>query len=71
MRLTSTESELIGIFRGERGVVILEPVELELQPGDPGEVAAQLNIQPNNLKVRRHRARQALKQRLEVTGLQV
>jgi RNA polymerase sigma factor (sigma-70 family) len=40
---------------------------LELQPGDPAEVARQLNIQPNNLKVRRHRARQALKQRLEET----
>jgi len=40
---------------------------LELQPGDPGQVAQQLNIQPNNLKVRRHRARQALKQRLEET----
>lgn len=40
---------------------------LELQPGDPGEVARQLDIQPNNLKVRRHRARQALKQRLEET----
>ncbi len=40
---------------------------LELNPGDPGQVAVQLNIQPNNLKVRRHRARQALKQRLEET----
>lgn len=40
---------------------------LDLQPGDPGLVAQQLNIQPNNLKVRRHRARQALKQRLEET----
>ena len=30
---------------------------LELQPGEPGEVARQLDIQPNNLKVRRHRAR--------------
>ncbi len=40
---------------------------LELQPGDPGEVAQELNIQSNNLKVRRHRARQALKQRLEET----
>ncbi len=40
---------------------------LELNPGDPGQIAAQLNIQPNNLKVRRHRARQALKQRLEET----
>jgi RNA polymerase sigma-70 factor (ECF subfamily) len=40
---------------------------LELQPGTPSQVAQQLNIQPNNLKVRRHRARQALKQRLEET----
>jgi len=40
---------------------------LELQPGDPGQVAQQLNIHPNNLKVRRYRARQALKQRLEET----
>jgi len=40
---------------------------LELQPGDPSQVARQLNIQPNNLKVRRHRARQALKVRMEET----
>ncbi len=40
---------------------------LELQPGDPAQVAQRLNILPNNLKVRRHRARQALKQRLEET----
>jgi len=40
---------------------------LELQSGDPSQVAASLRIQPNNLKVRRHRARQALKQRLEET----
>lgn len=40
---------------------------LELQNGDPADVARQLEIQPNNLKVRRHRARQALKQRLEET----
>lgn len=40
---------------------------LELQQGDPGDLARQMNIQPNNLKVRRHRARQALKQRLEET----
>lgn len=40
---------------------------LELQPGNPGQVARQLEIQPNNLKVRRHRARQALRQRLEET----
>ena len=41
--------------------------QLELQPNDPGQIARQLNIQPNNLKVRRHRARQALRQRLEET----
>ncbi len=41
--------------------------QLELQPGDPAQVAERLNILPNNLKVRRHRARQALKQRLEET----
>jgi RNA polymerase sigma factor (sigma-70 family) len=40
---------------------------LELQSGEPGEVAIELELQPNNLKVRRHRARQALKQRLEET----
>jgi RNA polymerase sigma factor (sigma-70 family) len=40
---------------------------LELHPGDPRQVADQLGIQNNNLKVRRHRARQALKQRLEET----
>ncbi len=40
---------------------------LDLQPGDPGKVAHELGLQPNNLKVRRHRARQALKQRLEET----
>jgi RNA polymerase sigma factor (sigma-70 family) len=39
--------------------------ELELSDGDPTQVAAQLGITPNNLKVRRHRARQALRQRLE------
>lgn len=41
--------------------------QLELQPGDPGQLAEQLHIKPNNLKVRRHRARQALKQKLEET----
>jgi RNA polymerase sigma-70 factor (ECF subfamily) len=40
---------------------------LDLEPGDPGVVAQELKIQPNKLKVRRHRARQALKQLLEET----
>jgi RNA polymerase sigma-70 factor, ECF subfamily len=39
--------------------------QLELSNKDPAQVAAQLGITPNNLKVRRHRARQALRQRLE------
>ena len=40
---------------------------LELTEGEPAQVAAELAITPNNLKVRRHRARQALRQRLEQT----
>lgn len=39
--------------------------QLELSDREPAEIAAQLGITPNNLKVRRHRARQALRQRLE------
>lgn len=38
---------------------------LDLSEGDPAQLAAQLGITPNNLKVRRHRARQALRTRLE------
>src|SRR5687767_13582889 len=33
---------------------------LELAGGEPGQVAAELGLSPTNLKVRRHRARQAL-----------
>lgn len=40
---------------------------LELKAGDPGRVAEELGITRNTLKVRRHRARQALRQRLEAT----
>ena len=40
-------------------------IELELWDGDPARLAAQLGITRNNLKVRRHRARRALRQRLE------
>ena len=39
--------------------------QLDLSEGDPAQVATQLGITSNNLKVRRHRARQALRQRLE------
>ena len=39
--------------------------ELELEEGDPEEVADRLGITRNNLKVRRHRARTQLRERLE------
>ncbi len=38
---------------------------LDLSEGDPAQLAQALGITPNNLKVRRHRARQALRSRLE------
>ncbi|MBX2997994.1 MAG: sigma-70 family RNA polymerase sigma factor [Caldilineaceae bacterium] len=44
-----------------------ELIEMELTGGDTAQLAAQLDITHNNLKVRRHRARQALRQRLEET----
>lgn len=66
-----TQSEICACFRELLPSLKREYAEvidrLELQPGDPQELARALNIRPNNLKVRRHRARQALKQRLEET----
>ena len=44
---------------------LIEAVELGSEA--PDAAAARLGITPNNLKVRRHRARQALRQRLEET----
>ena len=41
--------------------------ELELGEGDPEEVAQRLGITRNNLKVKRHRARTQLRERLEQT----
>jgi RNA polymerase sigma factor (sigma-70 family) len=41
--------------------------ELELGDGDPETVATRLGITRNNLKVRRHRARTALREQLEQT----
>ena len=41
--------------------------QLDLAEGDPTQVAEQLGISSNNLKVRRHRARQALRRRLDET----
>jgi len=40
---------------------------LDLAEGDPEQVAGRLKISRGNLKVRRHRARQALRTRLEET----
>ncbi|MDX9857900.1 MAG: sigma-70 family RNA polymerase sigma factor [candidate division Zixibacteria bacterium] len=40
---------------------------LELADGDPEALARELGISRNNLKVRRHRARRALRRRLEET----
>jgi RNA polymerase sigma factor (sigma-70 family) len=42
-------------------------IRAELMSEDWEAVAARLGITPNNLKVRRHRARQALRKRLEET----
>ena len=39
--------------------------EMELGNRDPAEMARHLDITRNNLNVRRHRARQQLRQRLE------
>lgn len=44
---------------------LIQAVELGNEP--PAAAASRLGITPNNLKVRRHRARQALRQRLEET----
>lgn len=56
--------ELIPTLKPEYAELI---EKMELTDGDPGQVAAQLGINRNNLKVRRHRARQALRERLEET----
>lgn len=42
-------------------------IEAELDGADPGEIAARFGIAPGNLRVRRHRARQQLRARLEET----
>jgi RNA polymerase sigma factor (sigma-70 family) len=56
--------ELIPTLKPEYGELI---ESLELADGDPEKVADRLGITRNNLKVRRHRARQALRARLEET----
>lgn len=56
--------ELIPTLKPEYAALI---ERMELANGDPEAVAAQFGITRNNLKVRRHRARQALRERLEET----
>jgi RNA polymerase sigma factor (sigma-70 family) len=54
--------ELIPTLKPEYAELI---EKLDLSENDPAQVATRLGITSNNLKVRRHRARQALRQRLE------
>lgn len=56
--------ELIPTLKPEYGELI---EALDLNERDPKKVAEGLGITLNNLKVRRHRARQALRERLEET----
>jgi RNA polymerase sigma-70 factor (ECF subfamily) len=56
--------ELIPTLKPEYAELI---EKMELADGDPAQVAEQLGINRNNLKVRCHRARQALRERLEET----
>lgn len=56
--------ELIPTLKPEYAELI---ERMELSHDDPGAVAARLGVTRNNLKVRRHRARQALRERLEET----
>jgi RNA polymerase sigma factor (sigma-70 family) len=63
-RLCECFRDLIPTLKPEYGQLI---EQLELADGDPQRLAAQFHITPNNLKVRRYRARQALRERLEET----
>lgn len=62
--LCSCFRELIPTLKPEYAELI---EALDLSEGNPKKVAEELGITPNNLKVRRHRARQALRERLEET----
>lgn len=67
------DSELCACFERLIPALKSEYAELiqavELGNESPAATAARLGITPNNLKVRRHRARQALRQKLEETCL--
>jgi RNA polymerase sigma-70 factor (ECF subfamily) len=64
-------AELCECFRGLLPSLKPEYAELieslELKQGSTAAEAARLHVTPTNLKVRRHRARQALRQALEAT----
>lgn len=62
--LCSCFRELIPTLKPEYAELIMK---LELSETTPEHVAQQLGLSRNNLKVRRHRARQALRRRLEET----
>ncbi|HQT91639.1 MAG TPA: sigma factor-like helix-turn-helix DNA-binding protein, partial [Candidatus Kryptobacter bacterium] len=57
-------SELIPTLKPEYAEVVKA---LDIQSEDPEDVSKRLGISRNNLKVRSHRARQALRKRLEDT----
>lgn len=63
-RLCDCFRELIPTLKPEYATLI---DQLELGGGDPAQVAGALKLSPNNLKVRRHRARRALRERLQQT----
>jgi hypothetical protein len=63
-RLCECFRELIPTPKPEYAALI---ERLELAEGEPAQVAGELNKSRHNLKVRRHRARQALRERLEQT----
>ena len=63
-RLCRCFVNLIPTLKEDYAVIINS---LELGDENPDKVAEQLNINRNNLKVKRHRARQQLKERLEQT----
>jgi RNA polymerase sigma-70 factor (ECF subfamily) len=63
-RLCSCFRELLPTLKPEYAELI---EAMDLGEADPHEMSRRLGITTNNLKVRRHRARQQLRQRLETT----
>jgi RNA polymerase sigma-70 factor (ECF subfamily) len=63
-RLCECFAELLPVLKAEYAELI---ESIDLRSEEPGSIAQRLGVTPNNLKVRHHRARQALKRRLEET----